>query len=163
MGGMGSGGREVQKGGDICIHIADSLCCTAETNIKVWSNYTPKKKRKETLWSHWCFRLFTSSESLQSLTNLRYTQNPTKFQRQNMLFPVGQNQERLWSGRHLALKMKDTDRRSSVETTSTLAGPWMVQEKWKRWRLMRWVDGTWHLSGNTQKLGTYFLSNFHGQ
>ena len=26
------GGREVQEGGDICIHIADSLCCTAETN-----------------------------------------------------------------------------------------------------------------------------------
>jgi len=22
--------REVQKGGDICIHTADSLCCTAE-------------------------------------------------------------------------------------------------------------------------------------
>ena len=32
MGGMGSGGREVREGGDICIHIADSLCCTAETN-----------------------------------------------------------------------------------------------------------------------------------
>ena len=26
------GGKEVQKGGDICIHIADSLGCTAETN-----------------------------------------------------------------------------------------------------------------------------------
>ena len=26
------GGREVQEGGDICIHIADSLHCTAETN-----------------------------------------------------------------------------------------------------------------------------------
>ena len=25
-------GREVQEGGDICIHIADSLHCTAETN-----------------------------------------------------------------------------------------------------------------------------------
>ena len=25
-------GREAQEGGDICIHIADSLCCTAETN-----------------------------------------------------------------------------------------------------------------------------------
>ena len=30
-GGMGSE-REVQEGGDICIHIADPLCCTAETN-----------------------------------------------------------------------------------------------------------------------------------
>ena len=28
----GEGGREVQEGGNICIHIADSLCCTAETN-----------------------------------------------------------------------------------------------------------------------------------
>ena len=26
------GGREVQEGGDIGIHIADSLHCTAETN-----------------------------------------------------------------------------------------------------------------------------------
>ena len=29
----GWSGREVQKGGDVCIHIADLLCCTAETNI----------------------------------------------------------------------------------------------------------------------------------
>ena len=29
----GGGGREVQEGGgDMCIHIADSLHCTAETN-----------------------------------------------------------------------------------------------------------------------------------
>ena len=27
-----AGGREVQEGGDICIHTADSLHCTAETN-----------------------------------------------------------------------------------------------------------------------------------
>ena len=26
------GGREMQEGGDICIRIADSLCCIAETN-----------------------------------------------------------------------------------------------------------------------------------
>ena len=26
------GGRETQEGGDICIHIADSVCYTAETN-----------------------------------------------------------------------------------------------------------------------------------
>ena len=25
-------GKEIQKRGDVCIHIADSLCCTAETN-----------------------------------------------------------------------------------------------------------------------------------
>ena len=28
----GGGEREAQEGGDICIHIADSLCGTAETN-----------------------------------------------------------------------------------------------------------------------------------
>ena len=26
------GGREAQEGRDICIHIADSRCCTGETN-----------------------------------------------------------------------------------------------------------------------------------
>ena len=28
----GWGGREAHEGGDICIHIAGSLCCTAENN-----------------------------------------------------------------------------------------------------------------------------------
>ena len=28
----GEGGREAQKGRDICTHIADSFCCTEETN-----------------------------------------------------------------------------------------------------------------------------------
>ena len=28
----GSRGREVQEGGDVCTHTADSLRCTAETN-----------------------------------------------------------------------------------------------------------------------------------
>ena len=28
--GWDGGGREVEEGGDICIHIADSLHCTAE-------------------------------------------------------------------------------------------------------------------------------------
>ena len=28
----GEGGSEVQEGGDICMHIAGSLHCTAETN-----------------------------------------------------------------------------------------------------------------------------------
>ena len=27
------GGRETQEGEDICVHIADSLCCTAETSM----------------------------------------------------------------------------------------------------------------------------------
>lgn len=26
-------GKEILKGGDICICVVDSLCCTAETNI----------------------------------------------------------------------------------------------------------------------------------
>ena len=29
---MGGGGREVQEGGDICIHTADSLRCAAEAD-----------------------------------------------------------------------------------------------------------------------------------
>ena len=40
----GGRGREVQEGGDICIHTADSLCYTAETNTTLLSNYTPIKK-----------------------------------------------------------------------------------------------------------------------
>ena len=32
VGGDGEGRREAQEGGDMCIHIADSLSCTAETN-----------------------------------------------------------------------------------------------------------------------------------
>ena len=43
--GLGRGGREVQEGGDICIHIADSLCCTAESSAVLLTNYTPIKKK----------------------------------------------------------------------------------------------------------------------
>ena len=32
-------GWKVQEGGDICIHIADSLCSAAETNTTLGSNY----------------------------------------------------------------------------------------------------------------------------
>ena len=38
---MGCRWRRRQEGGDICIHIADSHCCTAETNTTLQSNYTP--------------------------------------------------------------------------------------------------------------------------
>ena len=38
--------REAQEGEDICIHIADSLYYTAETNTALQSNYTPIKKIK---------------------------------------------------------------------------------------------------------------------
>ena len=39
---MGAGGgRQAQEGRDICIHIADSFHCTAETNTTLKSNYSP--------------------------------------------------------------------------------------------------------------------------
>ena len=31
--GRGMGGRKAQEGEDICLHLADSLCGIAETNI----------------------------------------------------------------------------------------------------------------------------------
>ena len=31
-GGLGWGGRAAQEGGDICIHKADSFCCTTKIN-----------------------------------------------------------------------------------------------------------------------------------
>ena len=40
----GRGGREVHEGGDICIHAADLLPCTAETNTFILQ----KKRIKET-------------------------------------------------------------------------------------------------------------------
>ena len=36
-------GKEIQKRGDICVCTADSLCCAAETNTTLSSNYTPIK------------------------------------------------------------------------------------------------------------------------
>ena len=42
IGGMGGlDGKEVQEGRDIRLSIADSLCPMAETNITLYSNYTP--------------------------------------------------------------------------------------------------------------------------
>ena len=38
------GGREAQEGGDICILIADSCVCTAETDTTFLNNFTPIKK-----------------------------------------------------------------------------------------------------------------------
>ena len=34
-------GKEIQKRGDVCIHTADCLCCTVDTNTTLWSNSTP--------------------------------------------------------------------------------------------------------------------------
>ena len=38
-------GRKVQGGGGIFIRMADSFCCTTETNRTLYGNYTSKKKR----------------------------------------------------------------------------------------------------------------------
>ena len=40
---------KVQKGGDICVYIADSLLCTAEIDTTLESNNTPIKKTKQNL------------------------------------------------------------------------------------------------------------------
>ena len=40
----GSRGREY---GDMCMHIGDLLCCATETNMVLWSNYTPIKIYQE--------------------------------------------------------------------------------------------------------------------
>ena len=38
-------GKEDQAGGDKCIHMANSHCCTAETNIALKSNFNPIKNK----------------------------------------------------------------------------------------------------------------------
>ena len=37
--------RESQEGGDICIPIADSYCCTTEAKTTLKSNYPPIKRK----------------------------------------------------------------------------------------------------------------------
>ena len=37
------GGREVQEGRDVCISMADSCGCMAETNTTLYSNYPQSK------------------------------------------------------------------------------------------------------------------------
>ena len=39
--------KKIKKRGDICNHLVDSLCCTAETNLTLKSNYTSVKKKKK--------------------------------------------------------------------------------------------------------------------
>ena len=47
--------KEIQKRGDTCIHIADSLCCIAEHTILL-NDYIPlkikKKKKEDNLATH---------------------------------------------------------------------------------------------------------------
>ena len=53
--------REAQEGMDMCIHIADSLCFTAETNA---TNYTPITKRIGTI-----FKLLSPFVIIKKITN----------------------------------------------------------------------------------------------
>ena len=61
---MGVGGREDQEGWDICLHIADSLCFTAETNT-LYRNYTPTRNKRKLIYgsSHQQVTLFFKSVS----------------------------------------------------------------------------------------------------
>ena len=43
----GGGGREAQEGRDIRIYIANSFCCTAESNTILQSNYTQKQQQQQ--------------------------------------------------------------------------------------------------------------------
>ena len=53
-------GKEIQKKSrDVCIRIADSLCCTVETNIIVKQLHSKKKKKpgeREGLQGEWSAR-----------------------------------------------------------------------------------------------------------
>ena len=47
-------GKEIHENGAECIHIADSLCCTAEDNTNLQSNSTPVvKKKKNGIMRRW--------------------------------------------------------------------------------------------------------------
>ena len=44
--GVGWGGREVQEGGNVCMPVADSRWCMAETNTALYSHYPPIKNKR---------------------------------------------------------------------------------------------------------------------
>ena len=51
-------GKETQKRGDMCTHMADSLCCRAENNTTLESNYTPINFLKNSaIWGFERFRV----------------------------------------------------------------------------------------------------------
>ena len=50
----GGGGREAQEVQDICILMADSRCCTTETNTTLLSNYPPVKNIEQILSQFVC-------------------------------------------------------------------------------------------------------------
>ena len=39
-------GEEIQKGGNICMHMANSLCHIVKASTILWSSYTPIKIKK---------------------------------------------------------------------------------------------------------------------
>ena len=49
--------REAQKGGDICILVADSHCCMAETKTTLESNYPPIKSKLKNIKQVYCDEL----------------------------------------------------------------------------------------------------------
>ena len=73
MGGWGRRRREVQKGGGICIHIADSLHCTAETNNIVKKLYPIKKGVKSIPHFIYVLTVYFKSSSRVSLQNISQT------------------------------------------------------------------------------------------
>ena len=67
-------GKEIQRGGDISIHIADSLHSTAETNTTLYSNYTPIEKKKEKVtvpWWRWVWGLGKRSNGRDMAKDLK--------------------------------------------------------------------------------------------
>ena len=77
----GDGGREAPQGGDICMHVASSLCCTTETPQSVKQLYSYFKKSRDKFWLFMItigslipfqpFHLLTSAQTLSFGCGLR--------------------------------------------------------------------------------------------
>ena len=46
--------KEAQEGGDICVPMAGSCCCTSETSTTLWSNYPPIKSKLRIFFTAIC-------------------------------------------------------------------------------------------------------------
>ena len=55
---VGGGDGASKEGGYMCIHVADSLHCTAETNATLESNYIPINK---------CYLQYVSARKVQNI------------------------------------------------------------------------------------------------
>ena len=63
-----AGGRGCR---DVCMHIADSLCCTMEANTALWSNCTPIKMLKKLKNEEWLTFIHSITQILsQNATHL---------------------------------------------------------------------------------------------